>query len=239
MTLEQEIDRALAEGDHRLAAMLAADLPDPIAYRKAMERAFEASKQGPRQRQEISMSQFALKNQVCKLKSINTRWELAGRDVSNGRTAMDIGLQIKDGNAILEKLSPHLRGQFYRADVDKNGLLLPGALTKLIDDRLQTDFSYNYKGAGYTVSIAHGGNPESAIDLEECQINDFKIQLLEGGAVGISLRVQFHPEPGQHDLLAAKLQQEVLVTMEPPADADAPQTGDLLDGNREPADATA
>lgn len=168
------------------------------------------------------MLQF--KAQTMRLTSVNVRRELAGSNAEDGRTASDLQLVVKGGNDLLDKLSPHLRGSFYMADVDKQGALLPNALTKLIHPLLKQDaLAYDMKLAGYKVTLDHAGNPESAIVLEDCQINNFRLTLEEGGTVAVAMRVQFHPTPGQLDPLAGKLQQEVTATMEPPAADAAPK----------------
>lgn len=166
------------------------------------------------------------------LKNVNVRRELAGSDPSSGIVASDLSLVVEGGNDLLDKLSPHLRGSFYQADIDAQGVLLPHALTKLIHPLLKSDaLAYELKCAGYKVTIDHAGNDESAIVLPDCQINNFRLTLSEGGTVAIGMRVQFHPVPGTLDPLAEKLQQEVTVTLEPPPyPPKEPQTGDMLEG---------
>lgn len=160
---------------------------------------------------------FAWKKQMMRLTSVNVRKEMAGKNPADGRVASDLVLVVKGGNDILDKLSPHLRGSFYMADTDKDGVLTPGALTKRIHPLLAQDaLAYELKCAGYTVTIDHAGNEESAIVLESAQVNNFRLCLEEGGTVAITMRVQFHPEEGQLDPLADKLQQEVIVTLTPP-----------------------
>lgn len=161
--------------------------------------------------------QMEWNRQVMKLVSLNVRREMAGKNAADGRNASDLRLVVKGGNDILDKLSPHLRGSFYMADVDKQGVLVAHALTKRIHPLLGQDaLSYDLKCAGYTVTIDHAGNDESAIVLEDSQVNDFRLNLSEGGTVAITMRVQFHNKPGQVDPLQDKLQQEVIVTMAPP-----------------------
>lgn len=159
------------------------------------------------------------KNHAMKLTSVNIRREFAGKNAEAGRKASDLRLLVKGGNDILDRISPHLKGCFYKIDEEKsrqNPELVELALTKLLHPLLQTTFSYDLKTAGYTAIIDHAGNPESAIKLEECQVNDLKITTQEGGTVAISLRVQFHPEPGQLDPISDKLQQDVTVSLIPP-----------------------
>jgi len=154
---------------------------------------------------------------AMRLASLNVRRELAGKNPADGRTASDLKLVVKGGNDLLDKLSPHLRGSFYMADTDAQGVLLPQALTKRIHPLLAQDsLAYDLKCAGYQVVIDHAGNEDSAIVLDGCQINEFRLNLEEGGTVAITCRVQFHPDIGQLDPLADKLQQEVCVTMTPP-----------------------
>ena len=163
------------------------------------------------------MTQMAWIKQNMKLVSLNVRRELAGKNPADGRTASDLSLVVKGGNDILDKLSPHLRGSFYMADVDAQGVLLPQALTKRIHPLLKQDaLLFDLKCSGYTITIDHAGNEDSAIVLDACQVNNFRLNLSEGGTVEITSRVQFHPVDGQLDPLADKLQQEVTVTMTPP-----------------------
>lgn len=180
------------------------------------------------------------KAQAMKLVSLNVRRELAGKNPADGRTASDLRLVVKGGNDILDKLSPHLRGTFFKADVDKQGVLLPHALTALIHPLLKQDgLMYDAKYAGYTVTIDHAGNEESAIVLEDCQINDFRLNMMEGGTVAMTMRIQFHPEPGQLDPLSDKLQQEVTVTMVAPKEVPQAAPQPDLTGDAPPAAARA
>lgn len=223
---DADIDALLATGDHEAAAYAAAELADPVAYRKAMQRCYEASKcksatdfistiSTTPDTGATTMMQWT--RQVMKLTSVNVRRELAGKNPADGRVASDLVLTVKGGNDILDKLSPHLRGSFYMADVDKQGVLVAHALTKRIHPLLeQGALAYDLKCAGYAVTIDHAGNDESAIVLDGCQVNNFRLNLEEGGTVAITMRVQFHPDPGQLDPLSEKLQQEVIVTMVPP-----------------------
>jgi hypothetical protein len=205
------VDDAIARGDLTMAADFAAAFPDPKDHRDAMIRINNALMKGP------TMTQMAWTKQIMKLTSLNVRRELAGKNPADGRTASDLRLVVTGGNDLLDKLSPHLRGSFYQADVDKQGVLLPHALTKLIHPLLKCDaLAYDLKHAGYHVVLDHAGNDESAIVLDDCEVNEFRLNLEEGGTVAISMRVQFHPDPGQLDPLADKLQQEVIVTMKPP-----------------------
>lgn len=205
------VDDAIARGDIHMAADLAAAFPDPKDHRDAMIRIHNAMTKGP------TMTQMAWTKQVMKLTSVNIRRELAGKNPADGRTASDLRLVVTGGNDLLDKLSPHLRGSFYQADTDTQGVLLPNALTKRIHPLLvQEALAWDAKHAGYAVTLDHAGNDESAIVLDDCEVNEFRLNLKEGGTVAISMRVQFHPDPGQLDPLADKLQQEVIVTMKPP-----------------------
>lgn len=209
--IDKRIEAALDRGDIEGASLLAAQIANPAGYLAAMQVVNQAMNKP----QETGM--LAFKSQTMKLASVNVRREMAGKSAADGRTASDLQLVVKGGNDLLDKLSPHLRGSFYSADVDKQGVLVPHALTKLIHPLLvQDNLLYDLKLAGYKVTIDHAGNPESAIVLDDCQVNNFRLNLEEGGTVAIAMRVQYHPAPGQLDPLAGKLQQEVTVTMEPP-----------------------
>ena len=184
--------------------------------------------------------QFQFVKQAMKLTSVNIRRELAGKDPASGRTASDLRLVVEGGNDLLDKLDVNLRGAFYRADTDGQGVLLPHALTKRTHPLLKADaLLYDLKCAGYRVTLDHAGNEESAIVLDDADINDFKLDLKEGGTVAISMRCQFHPELGQINPLADKLQQVVTVTMTPPKvpkQAPKPER-DLAEQASEPAPA--
>jgi len=210
--IDQRINAALDRGDIEGAALLAAKLPRPAAYLDAMVRINQIVSNGMKE-----TTVLAFKNATMRLTSVNVRRELAGKNAEDGRTASDLQLVIKGGNDLLDKLSPHLRGSFYEADVANGGALVPLALTKRIHPLLDQDaLAYDLKCVGYKVTIDHAGNEESAIVLDDCQVNNFRLKLEEGGTVAIAMRVQYHPAPGQLDPLADKLQQEVTVSMEPP-----------------------
>ena len=152
------------------------------------------------------MTMMEFTRATMRLTALNVRRELAGKNPADGRTASDLKLVVKGGNDLLDKLSPHLRGSFYTVDADGQGVLLPQALTKLMHPLLDTTtLAYDLKCAGYTVTIDHAGNEESAIVLEGCRINDLRLNLEDGGTVAITMRVQYHPALGQLDPLADKL----------------------------------
>lgn len=170
-------------------------------------------------------------NQTAKLNHVNVRYEFAGKNAEGGRAASDLRLVVKGGNQLLDKLDPHLRGSFYMLNEDTKQAELVGLeLTKLRHPLLQSTLAYDKKYVGYTVSIDHAGNPETAIVLTDCAVNEFKLTTQEGGTVIIAFQVQFHPLPGQLDLIADKQQQDVRVTMTPPAaEAPKPKPADLVE----------
>lgn len=177
-------------------------------------------------------------NRPMKLLSVNVRKEFAGKSAADGRTASDLRLRLKGGNDILDMLDPNLRGSLYMVDEEASKSqpeLVELAFTKRRFPLLQETLSYDYKGAGYRVTIDHGGNPESAIVLEDCQLNGIKFATQDGGTIVMDLRVQFHPEPGQLDPISDKLQQDVSVTLEPPKEEPQPVAKPDLLGDAAPA----
>jgi len=165
---------------------------------------------------------------AMRLSSLNVRRELAGKNPADGRTASDLKLVVKGGKDLLDKLSPHLRGSFYMADTDAQGILLPQALTKRIHPLLAQDsLAYDLKCAGYQVVIDHAGNEDSAIVLDGCQINEFRLNLEEGGDGGD--HVQGAISPGHRPARSARRQ----------AAAGSRRDDDAAEGAREGGDARA
>lgn len=83
ITLAQQLDDALAAGDHEQAASIAAEIANPIDYRKAMERIYEArhlARSNPRQETHPMKPQFELSQQKARLTSYTPRRELHGED---------------------------------------------------------------------------------------------------------------------------------------------------------------
>lgn len=166
---------------------------------------------------------FELVRQASKLTHVQIRWEYVGK---SGRPASGLKLQVKAGNQILDKLSPHLRGCFYKFDDETPQKEMIGLeLTKLLHPLLQKTFTYAYKGAGYKVIIEYGTNDEP-IELNDCIITDFTITAQDGGTVVLEFTVQFHQRPGEIDLLSNKQQQEITVTLIAPEVK--PEVADLI-----------
>lgn len=154
---------------------------------------------------------FELKNQKAKLTHVNVRREFAGP--KDGRAASDIKILVKSGNQILDKLSVNLRGCFYRFEESQQASLVGQEMTALIHPLLQSSFDYDYKGAGYRVLLGLVDDDNKAVEIKDCQINEFKITVQDGGSIVMVFRVQFHQEPGQIDNLTDKLMQDVVVTL--------------------------
>ena len=84
---------------------------------------------------------------------------------------------------------------------------------------------------GYTMTIEHGIDDDSALELYVCSLTKFKVDAKEGGTVAIdwSLSSNKNVTPELVGLLCGLEGTEIVATLEPPAIA----TGPVIDGSTE------
>lgn len=110
MTPQAAFDAALAAGDVDGAALLAAEIPEPVAYRKAMQRAFEERQRG--KGRTTMQPVFELTRRKVKLLDFNPRKEIHGNERESGG---DIKVSIAIPAEELAMFDPLLRSTLYCA----------------------------------------------------------------------------------------------------------------------------
>lgn len=175
------------------------------------------------------MSFSLLKFTQVLFKSINLRAELHGKDPI---PAADIGFRLVGPNTLLDMFDTGLRHAFYRAvtvegedpQPELDGVdpltTTPELRTTSIDMPVKLIREY----LGRNVIIDYGLGGKSNIDLPSCDVNDFKVNMKEGGTVEIDFRVQV---AGLDDKVVGKLgvlvKHDVKITVAASAQADGTQ----------------
>ena len=176
-----------------------------------------------------------LQSVAVKLTSFNARAENHGDEK---KPAADIKIEAILPNDVLSEFHPTLKSLLYHKDanaqpgdlVDQTRADEPGWLPNRRFPKLGP-LKWDDETIGAAVSIAYGATGRS-IDLSGCNINGWTLEPMEGGSVSVAFRIQAHPDEKQSGKLCMMVQQEVELTLTPPA---AP--GDMLNGERETADA--
>jgi len=161
------------------------------------------------------------------LTSVTNRVEKHGDD---DVPAISLGLKIETANTVLDTLSETLRRALYtRPDGQED---LPGVeqTTPLLRTRDIETLSIARTLEGWTLTVEHGIDEETAIELGACKVDKFKVAPKEGGSVELSFRVgSSDVMPEEAGQLWAKNGQEVSITLTAPkiapAAKDAPTDG--------------
>lgn len=147
--------------------------------------------------------------------SLRLRWETSNEHLS----LLHAGL--KD---MLFHRTPAVEAQALIEGVDAitPNLRVPDVALPL---KLTIDFS------GYTLTIEHGIDEDSQLQLYVCSLDKFAVDAKEGGSVYIDWSVASNKEitPDLVGLLCSLEGEEIIATLTPPAIA----TGDLIDGSAE------
>lgn len=158
---------------------------------------------------------FSLQEQAVKLTSFNPRAELHGEDRV---PAADLGFEVKLPNTVLAEFHQSLRGMLYKRpdqpDLADDGDHMP--------DLRFPEFGtlkWNHDYAGYETTIHWGASGKDNIVLSDCEVDKFKFECQNGGTVVISFRVVAHPTERDMGRLCSLIQQDVDVTLQPPAGA--------------------
>lgn len=154
---------------------------------------------------------FSLSNQTARLASVNPRAELHGEERI---PAVDLKLEMKTSNDVLSEFDPALKGALYmRGDA---GLINDPGHMPVLRFPLMSAFKWVAAFAGYTLRIHWGVSGLDDIVLQECNVDGFRFECMDGGSVSVCFRVQAHPNERDFGRLCSLVQQDVEVTLEPP-----------------------
>lgn len=165
---------------------------------------------------------FELVKERCTLNNLNIRTELHGEERA---TAIDLAFSFESANNMLAKLHPDLRATFYRQD-DNRDLVGGDHLPALKFPLLASRIGWQLEIPRTRIRI-YGTSPDQDIILGDGKTNKFKLELLEGGTVRWSFRVQYSkPQEGAIAALSNVLNQTIQLDL---ACAGEEEKGDLFD----------
>lgn len=177
---------------------------------------------------------ITLHNVAVILSSFNARAENHGEEK---KPAADLKITAILPNDVLSEFHPTLKSFLYHKDanaqpgdlVDQSHADEPGWLPNRRFPKL-SPLKWDDETVGASVSIAYGATGRT-IELSGCNVNGWTLEPMEGGSVSVAFRIQAHPDEKQSGKLCMMVQQEVELTLTPPA------PGDMLKGGREQTDA--
>lgn len=157
-------------------------------------------------------------NQTVKLANVNLRAEKHGDET---RAAVDLKIEAICPSSSLIYFHAELRQHMFKKDDNPDLIdqVVEGdGLTILRYPKLGA-LKWDWEGSGYRGVIKYGlGDGESNIDLgDELKIDHIVLSPMNGGSVGISLRVIAHPEPDDIGKLSELIQREIDIELLPPA----------------------
>ena len=160
---------------------------------------------------------FTVTEHSHKLGNVNPRAELHGDEHV---LAVDLSVELKGPNTLLDMLDPDLRTALFRKmnGTEAQGDLMaddPEYLPSLKFPKLGP-LKYDYEGAGYTTRVHLGIDAKSNIVLADTSIDKFVIECHDGGGVTVKYRIIAHPKTEDVGRLAELTQQDVTLTLEPP-----------------------
>lgn len=166
---------------------------------------------------------------AVRLVHVNLREEKHGDE---SVAAIDLKFVRTHGNDQLALLHPKLKEAFYwradetekQGDIDGVEQIAPNlrfpAIPSLVWDLEMT---------GCSVVVDYGLGKGSNISLSDCKVNNFRVEMSEGGTTDITFRVQTSNFPtGALDKLAGKLGQETQITLWAPTVEPEPVQQELV-----------
>jgi hypothetical protein len=153
---------------------------------------------------------FKLAEREVRLAHYNARKETHGdADID----AADLKFEVDMAMTEMEMFHPALQSALY----DQTKADVAGASTTLLFPRLKP-LAWEDAVAGGRVVVHHGLNGAGDMVLSNAVVDKFTITPREGGSVGLTFRVQFHPDEAQAGKLSTTfLGGTVRLSVEPPA----------------------
>lgn len=162
------------------------------------------------------MINFSLDHQSATLAHLNVRAELHGEDP---QPAAGLKFSWSTSNSVLAEFAPDLKSALFRPpNPDEQQELLndPAFLPHPKFPKLG-GLSWSDEIVGATVTVHWGASGKGDVVLEQCTVDKFRFELVDGGSVFITIRVKCHPSEAQVGKLFSKLGCETELSIEPPA----------------------
>lgn len=176
---------------------------------------------------------FNLQKQSAKLISVNPRTELHGEEHV---LAIDLKFETIMGNDVLTEFHPALKEALFRiGDAPQGEIELePGRLTGLKFPQLGP-VKWDHECAGYRLTVHDGLDGTGNICLLAIKVDQFRFDCRDGGSVAIAFRVIVKPQEADVGRLCKMIQDDIDVSLIPPAANDDPAQADLDDELEEEA----
>ncbi len=214
MTTEQDIEAALDRGDVEAAAMLAAQLPKPQAYRDAMIRVNQIVSNGMRGRR---MIEFAEKNAT--ITKFETDKRVSDDETKEAMPIAEVDFDLNLPGDLLAIFSPTLRALLFHKNgaVDHDLHDQVHAAPDVRHPKILYPLRWKEGMEGATVTIHQGLGGKSDLVLPEASIATFFITPNEGGTFSLSFtaRAKLDQEKA-FGRLAMLLKKDVTISLEPP-----------------------
>lgn len=156
---------------------------------------------------------FSLTEQTVKLSSVNPRAEIHG---DKKVPACDLKFEYAAQNDILIDFNAGLLGALYTLPEDQDDLIEPGRLSQIRFPKMGA-WKWDLQGKGYVLALHYGIGGPSDIVLGAVDIDGFKLLPQNGGTVIVMFRAVVHPDQDQMGKLCSLVQQNVDITLTPPA----------------------
>lgn len=155
-----------------------------------------------------------IKTQVG-LTNVNPRAELHGDE---HQIAVDLSIRANLSGEILKQFSAELRDFLYKKPDDPD-LAEQGDPDSPTQPRFPKmgAIKWDFEGTGYKVTVDYGIGGDSDIVLHDCKVDKFVFDPQNGGTVVTSFRIIAHPDTDLVGLLCDRIQQDIEITIEPPA----------------------
>lgn len=157
---------------------------------------------------------FSLQEAEVRLVNVNVRPEMHGEEPV---TAVDLKCETSLANTALAMFSPDLKRALYRRDDDKPDLFAEDEqhLTKRRFPQLGV-LKWEHELVGAAARFHLGFTGKSDIDLAGIDVNDFRLEPLEGGSVTVTFRIQGKPDEAQLGRLGMLAGHDMTLTITPP-----------------------
>lgn len=162
------------------------------------------------------MSQFSLQKTLAKIDSFTPRAEFDG---GNERVpAGSIKITISGPSTILDTFFPGIRPVLFRKpDLagEQEALFEVGGLTQVAFPKMKP-LKLGEKFPGYTVDLTEDLDLSKPVTFGEATLSNLEFEMVNGGAVTLSMSIACHPNEEQAGTLCQWVQQERYITLTPP-----------------------
>jgi hypothetical protein len=171
---------------------------------------------------------LTLVHQKAKLLHLNPRSEVHGDEHVS---MADLKFSFLTANDLLSEFDPALKSSLYRKpDGDGEQLELSteaGWLPKLRFPKMGP-IDWEMEIVGGSLTVHYGGISAASMQLDVRSADKFRFELMDGGSVSVSFRVQCKPDEKQFGKLCCLVQEDLEISLQPPDDMRQVEMSDSL-----------